>query len=258
MFDQGENDSSDDELGRNRVNSPSSTPQHNNADDDDRMSLSSLSSGNEQIIEQPLEQNQIFPYPLEYMNASVMTTSQMPSTNPLIPTFYQHRDMTPMSQPVQSTALRPVHVTSSMQPRISSTPFSTIHPVVAQQSQLQPRTSQPFYGDQFGQQMSFWNQTHPYVAQTPESAAAAAYYSYGPRYDGPACSTDTQIKHLSSQFMPSNNFASGGEMYILKEYMTSDPYPQSEEKKLHLSDSRVANSPHFKTIEYVLSSALVT
>lgn len=234
-------------MGRNRVGSPSSTPRHN-ADDDDRMSLSSLSSGNEQIIEQPLNQNQIFSYPPAYMSASTMVTPQLPSANPLIPTFYQHRGVTPMSQPIPGTA---VHMASSMQPRVPSAHFSTIHQVVAQQTQMQSRPAQPFYGDQFGQQIPYWNATHSYIAQTPEQAATAAYYTYGPSYSGLACSRETQMKHLPQQFLPPSNCPSTGDSYGLTQYTTSDLYPQVEEKKLHLSDSRIANSPHFKTIEYV-------
>lgn len=210
-----------------------STPVQDEADDD-RMSLSSLSS-NEQIIEQPLSQNEMFANPTfsaDFLSVPPPATPQIGAqshiSNPLIPTLYQR-------SAAQITQARSIH----MPPPSLAPAFATMHTLVPRAT-MQPQSQ--FYGDHFAA-LSFWGQAQrAYVSTLPE-ATAASYFSYNNTFSGLACTSKPPPSFVPSAHAPSDNYYSG------KEYSDSSLGQDDEASAIPALDSRIINSPHYKTIE---------
>lgn len=252
-------DSSDDEPGNKKQagSEAVSTPLQDEVDDDDRMSLSSLSSANEQIIEQQTveQQNQLYTPAFAALPASHLTSAPPPSviSNPLIPTLYQQRSLTSMVTPSPHPTLpsSSLHLSTNLVPPPSQrlTPYVTsLHPMVATRPPLQaqlPPTS--FYGaaDQFGRQISYWGQAQqPAYIATATSDPATAYYPFSNAYPGVPC--HEPLPQHSASFI--QNPGPVKDVYACRQYSHTMLYPH-DEKTLHLADSRIVESPHFKTIE---------
>lgn len=233
-----------------------STPLQDEVDDDDRMSLSSLSSANEQIIEQQTveQQNQLYTPAFAALPASHLTSVPPPSviSNPLIPTLYQQRSLSSMTTP--SPHPSSLHIPTNLVPPPSQrlTQYVTsLHPMVATrpplQAQLPPAT---FYGaaDQFGRQISYWGQAQqPTYIATATSDPATAYYPFSNAYAGVPC--HEPVPQHSATFMHSSNQGlDNKDVYACSQYSHAMLYPH-DEKTLHLADSKIVESPHFKTIE---------
>lgn len=237
-----------------------STPLQDEVDDDDRMSLSSLSSANEQIIEQQTveQQNQLYTPAFAALSASHLASAPPPSliSNPLIPTLYQQRSSTsiatPSSHPTlpSSTLHLPTSLVAPSSQRMA--PYVTsLHPIVTTRPSLQTQLPQTaFYGaaDQFGHQLSFWGPTQQqaYLTTAPNDPTAA-YYPFSNAYAGMSC--HEPLPQHSTSFIQTPNQGPVKDVYACRQYSHTMLYPHHDEKTLHLADSKIMESPHFKTIE---------
>lgn len=201
------------------------------------MSLSSLSS-NEQIIEQPLlNQNEMYTniaYPTDLMSLPPPATPQIaggpPISNPLIPSLYQRSTAAQIS-PARA-ALRPLHITASAIAARIQPPFATMHTLVPR-APMQPQSQ--FYGDHFAA-VSFWSQ--PQRAYAP----AASYFSYNSTFSSLPCTSKPPPNFIPTNHVAADNF------YINDEYSDSKLRDDKASAMPEL-DSRIINSPHYKTIE---------
>ncbi|XP_065201420.1 histone-lysine N-methyltransferase SETD1 isoform X2 [Planococcus citri] len=242
-------DSSDDEIGRfsslrrKRAGSDAaSTPVQDEADDD-RMSLSSLSS-NEQIIEQPLmNQNEMYTniaYPADLMNLPPPATPQIsggpPISNPLIPTLYQ-RSTTAQISPARAT-IRPIHITAPAIAARIQPPFATMHTLVPRAS-IQSQSQ--FYGDHFAT-VSFWSQAQRAYAPT------TSYFSYNSTFNSLPCTSKPPPNFIPHNHATADNF-----------YASEDLDSKLRDDKasaIPALDSRIINSPHYKTIEGIVHEVI--
>lgn len=213
---------------------PASTPVQDEADDD-RMSLSSLSS-NEQIIEQPLNENQMYANPTfssDFLSVPPPSTPQIgaPLSNPLIPALYQ-RPSAQLTQP--RAAIRAMHI-----PPPSIAPAYTMHTIVPR-APMQPQSQ--FYGDHFAA-LSFWNQAQrAYVPTLPE-APSASYFSYNNTFSSLPCTSKPPPNFMPTGHMPADGY------YVGKEYSGSMLERDNEASAIPALDSRIINCPHYKSIE---------
>lgn len=206
------------------------------------MSLSSLSSNDQIIEQQPLSQDPMFPSaafppPPDFLRVPPTAATPQITPNPLIPSLCPSATPTQMTTQPQLT-IRPIHMAAAtMAQRLSAFP-QAMASVMAQPS-MQAQTQ--FYNDQLSA-LSYWNQAAQRSYLPSAAEAASSYFPYS-AYNTIACTN----KPLPN-YMPTSQ-VSIDSLYSCKQYSHTMLTPSHEEKRLHLSDARIANSPHFRTIE---------